>query len=559
MDPHAVTVTLCTAAGVGVVLIALAHRLGVPSIALLLVGGVVLGPEGLGLIQPGVLGSALETVVALAVAVILFEGGLTLDLTGFRREPRVIVRMLTLGVAVTWVGTAWAVYWIFPELGPELSLIAGSLVIVTGPTVVSPLLRRIGVRARLHHVLYWEGVLVDVVGVFIAVLCYEWIASSADESALGPVLRFASRFVVGAGIGAAAGLLLGLLLKRRWIPADQSNIVVLATALLAYGASNAVLYESGVLAVIVAGFVVNVLDVPEVKILKRFKLELTEMAVGLVFVLLAAKLDLAEFASDKGRLALFLFVVLLVIRPLDVWLSTVGSRFSWRERVFLSWLAPRGIVAASMASLLALRLTKAGFAGARYLETLTYSVIATTVLLQGLTAPLLAKLLGLKRPVRGIWLLIGEPDLCIALHRCLRKAGIRSLVIAHRPGLRLPVSDNRSRGSADSLHEPAAFEADPFEPHSIPNLSTNDVEGVIILSTSDRDNRAICNAWIPVVGEAACYRWGGEGEAGDSEPGRRIWTDLPEVTEAAARVASGEFAIETLEVGDAEDLRRFGT
>lgn len=544
MSPHAAAITLCAAAAAGVFLIGLADRLRVPSIVLLLAGGILLGPEALGWIDPNTLGSGLETVVTLAVAVILFEGGLTLDVAGFRREPRVIIRMLTIGVLITWVGSSAAIYFAFGVSG-ELAVIAGSLVIVTGPTVVSPILRRIGVQPRLHHILYWESVLVDAMGVFVAVLCYEWIAAHSDQSPLAPLGRFASRFVIGAGVGAAIGLALGFVLRRRWVAAEHTNIIVLGSALLALAVANTMLAESGILAVIVAGLVLSLRPAPQLRELKRFKLDLTEVGIGLLFVLLAARLDLAAFGVDSLRLLAVLAAIVLVLRPLNVFLSTWRQGFDWRERAFLSWLAPRGIVAASMASLFALRLSRLGHAEAALLETVTYAVIGTTVVLQGLSAPLLAQWLGLKRRSRGSWLLIGDPELAVALHRLLRQAGAPSLVLAADPSV---------AANGDDL----TVISNPLQPSALTDQRIADVEAVLALALDPLVNDQICEAWACVVGPSATYRWDGTGVVSTGGRGRPVWPEVAPPASVKAGIAAQTCALETVDVGTPEDTRRFG-
>lgn len=542
MDPHGAAITLCIAAAAGVFLIALAGRLKLPSITLLLVGGILLGPEVLGVVKPETLGDGLVTVVTLAVAVVLFEGGLTLDIAGFRRESGVIIRMLTLGVLVTWGGTTLALMLAMPGLKLEIAVIAGSLVIVTGPTVVSPLLRRIRVQPRLHHVLYWEGVVIDAVGVFIAVLCYEWIAARSDASALIPLGRFASRFVVGVGVGAGVGLALGGALKRHWIPAEHTNIVVLASALLALGIADTILGESGILAVIVAGLTVSLRSGSRLKELKRFKLELTEVGIGLLFVLLAARLDLSAFPRAGAGLLVVLCVVLFVLRPINILLSTWGAKFSWQEKAFLSWLAPRGIVAASMASLFSLRLERLGHANAALLETLTYAVIGSTVVLQGLSAPMVARALGLERRSRATWLLIGDPWLAMQLHRTLRQCGAPTLVFA------------TSEAGAEGVE---LVTADPLAPHEINDPRVADAEAVLALSSDPATNDRICAAWAGVVGSAACYRWDSP-DVGRRAAGQTLWLSAPGPAAVKAQVKAGTLALDAVEVGTKTDTARFG-
>lgn len=548
MDPHSASITLCAAAAAGALLVALSERLRIPSIALLLVGGVLLGPEVLAVVRPDSLGRGLDVVVMLAIGIILFEGGLTLDIAGFRREPQVITRMLTVGVLVTWIGVAAAVHLIF-GLTIEMSVMAGSLLIVTGPTVVSPLLRRMHVRSRLHHVLYWEGVLVDAMGVFCAVLSFEYISATGDSSPLVPMGRFASRFIVGTGIGLAAGLVLSEVLRRRWVSAAHTNVVVLAAALLALGTANWVLYEAGILAVIVAGLVVSFRGAPQLEGLRRFKLELTELGIGLLFILLAAKLELARFVEHAPELGLLLLVVLFVVRPLNILLVTWGQQFSWREKAFLTWLAPRGIVAASMASLFALRLAERGFAGALYLETITYAVIAATVLGQGLSAPAVARFLGLERPRQGAWLFIGDAALAVSLHQAMRRADGRAIALATDRGL----VDHDRDPSTDPIE---MAHADPTTPSVLSDSQLASAEAVVAMCTDPALNDRICSAWADVVGAPWCFRWGAE--QGQEATGTSVWAGLPSPGDVRAAMEAHTMTFDAVAPGDEDDRRRFG-
>lgn len=400
----------------------LGHKTRIPAIVLLLAGGIVLGPEVLGWVDPHSLGHGLEAIVAITVSVILFEGGLTLDIGGYRRAPVVIKRLLTFGALTTWLVTAGAVALVL-DLPASMALMMGSLVIVTGPTVISPLLRRMQIRSRLHHILYWEGVLIDVVGVFIALLCYEWLKPDPLHEYLGPLARFGLRVCVGFLLGLATGFLIGFVLERNIVAEEHTNTFVLGCALLAYGIAQLVLSESGILSVVVAGFYVAWRHPPQLRRVRQFKLELTEFGIGLVFVLLAAKLDLSHFTDP--RLLVLLAIILFVVRPLGIWISTHKQRFELKEKLFLSWVAPRGIVSAAMASLFALRLQQSGHVDAHYLEVFTYAVVVTTVTLQGLTAPTLSRLLGLKRSTRKEWVVVGTSLLARQIGQALRRSGVQ--------------------------------------------------------------------------------------------------------------------------------------
>ena len=539
------TLTLALAAAAGTLLIVVAERLKVPSIVLLLVGGVLLGPEVSGLIHPEGLGHGLETVIGLSVAIILFEGGLTLSVTGYRRAPRVIQRMLTVGVLITWLGMAATVYLVLGWDLP-LSLLAGSLVIVTGPTVISPILRRVRLTERLHHVLYWEAVLIDAVGVFVAVLCYEWLRAPG-VALVAPLGSFLLRFLVGGALGLLAGAIIATALARRWVADEHANIFALSLALLGFGVANALMAESGLLAVVTAGLVVALARPAQLTRMKTFKLELTELAIGVLFILLSAKLDLARFGELGWRLVIVVAVALFVLRPLNVFAATLGQGFRRNEKLFLSWLAPRGIVAAAMASLFSLRLARSGDAAAVHLETLTYAVIATTVVLQGLSAPIVARALGVCEPPRRTWLVLGERALAQALVRGLRRAGVRAVTV----GDRLPQVTNES-----SLIAVAELEQADGDPRLV------DVDQALLVHEDARDRQLAARLWAPRIGRARCLTWTGLGEPdADSEetPALAAFTTLRPAAEVSSGLETGELVVDICQtVANTEEPGRFG-
>ena len=282
-----VLLTIALALFFGAGLFVLANHVAVPAIVPLLIGGILLGPEGIGLINTVVLGDMLRIIISICVAIVLFEGGLTLHPEGFRKASGVITKLLTVGVLATWLLTALAVYLIFGH-SLELSLLAGSLIIVTGPTVITPLLKRLNVKEELDHILHWEGVMNDPIGVFIAVLCFEWI--SVDAAAINHLGTFGLRLGVGIVFGSICGKAVLWMLDRDWIPEEQTNIFVLATAIALFSISDIVAHESGILSVVIAGLVLGWQQeqTPRLKNLVQFKSELTEIAIGLLFVLLAA-------------------------------------------------------------------------------------------------------------------------------------------------------------------------------------------------------------------------------------------------------------------------------
>jgi len=250
--------TIVFAVFVGVCLFILSRFIRIPPIVLLLVGGVIFGSESLGLIHPESLGDGLRLIISLCVAIILFEGGLTLHSEGLKKAPKVIWRLLTLGVLITWLGTAILIHLLL-DFSVTISLLAGSLIIVTGPTVIAPLLKRIQIKKKLYYILHWEGVLIDPIGVFIAILCFEWF--SIEGNFITHIWQLSYRLLIGSVLGFTGGKIITLLLKKEIIHEDQANIFVFASALFLFGISDFIMHEAGLLTVVIAGLVIGIITV----------------------------------------------------------------------------------------------------------------------------------------------------------------------------------------------------------------------------------------------------------------------------------------------------------
>ncbi|MDF1561589.1 MAG: cation:proton antiporter [Deltaproteobacteria bacterium] len=510
-------VTFCIAVAVGVSLVILAQRLDISAISVLLIGGILVGPEGLGLVQPATLGDGLGTIIAICVGLILFEGGLTLDPAGYRGAGKAIRGLLTKGVLITWVATAATVRILF-DYSWEFSLLTGSLIIVTGPTVIGPLLKRIRVQKRIHHTLHWEGVLIDPVGVFIALLTYEWIIGGGLEA----ITVFLTRVLVGLTLGPLAGALIAVVLRSRIVPQRSLNTFTLSCAIAVFAASDALVHESGLLSVTVAGFVVGYLDVPGIDKLRVYKAELTELLIGLLFILLAAKLDLSSFLTYGWPLLSAVAVVMLVVRPMNVFVSTFGCSMGTKEKLFLSWIGPRGIVAASMASLFAMRLaegTSRHAETAPFLEAFTYSVIAGTVLFQGFTAGWVGKLLGVLEPQPTSWLVIGVHPLARSVARFIESCGFSATILdTNVRGVNLA-----QRQGLTALAQNALV----VESENHPELYGI---GHVLAITRNQDlNTLLCQRWHRETPGARLYRWSQDDQAALHEllpnvfAGQRVW------------------------------------
>ena len=342
-----------------------------------------------GLLDPDALfGDLLFPMVSLAVAVILFEGSLTLSFKEVRGLSTVIRRLVTLGALVSWAVAAFAAYW-FVDLGWQLAALFGALVVVTGPTVIVPLLRSVRPQAPVATILRWEGIIIDPIGALLAVLVYEFIVSAAAADG-GPLLTVAGLLLQviasGVALGAAGGFLLGVVLRRYWLPDYLINVVVLAAVLSVFTAANLLAHESGLLAVTVVGiWMGNMKHVPLEDVLD-FKEDLTILFVTGLFILLAARIDAAVLGQVGTGALLVLLAIQFVAQPLKVWLSAPGAGLGWREKALIAWIGPRGIVAAAISGLFSLRLQDAGVAGAELLVPLTFTVIVGTVVFAGVTA-----------------------------------------------------------------------------------------------------------------------------------------------------------------------------
>lgn len=435
--PHAPAIgpalSIALALAAGMLVQAVARHLRVPGIVLLLAAGVLLGPDGADVVRPDTLGSALQILVGFAVAVILFEGGLSLNLRQLRREARSIRQLVTVGALVTALGGAITARLVL-GWSLKLSILFGTLVIVTGPTVITPLLRRIKVERKVATVLEAEGVFGDAIGALIAVVALEVALNPiSGESLASGLLALLARLGFGAVMGLAGGLVIAFLLRfDKVVPEGLENVFTLCMVLALYQGSSALLAESGIVTVILAGLVVGNGRARVLGELKSFKEQLTLMFIGVLFVLLAADVRIDEVRRLGWPGVWTVVVLMLVVRPANVLAGTAGSDLTRRQKAFLAWLAPRGIVAAAVSSLFAQALDEAGIEGGEELRAMVFLVIAVTVLVQGLTGGLVARLLGVRQRPTG-YVLLGANDLGRAMGALLRDGGEEVVFLDSNP------------------------------------------------------------------------------------------------------------------------------
>lgn len=471
-DSFELTILFTLALVAGIAAQVLANFVKVPSIVFLLLFGLLLGPDGLGWVHPQVMGSGLEALVSLAVALILFEGGLNLRLQRLNQVSDSLRNLVLLGSLLTLVGGAAAAHYL-GEFPWRLAFLFGSLVVVTGPTVINPILKRVRVDSAVSTLLEGEGVLIDPIGAILAVVVLQ-VVLSGHPSFLMALEQLSSRLAIGSAVGALGGWLMGsfLLWSRQFLTEELRNSVVLAGALGVFALAQSLRSEAGLMAVVMAGLVVRQKAAIAERGVRQFHGQLVVLAISVIFILLTATLSLkAVFALGWGSLATVL-CLMLVIRPLSVWLCTWRSDLNWRQKLFVAWLAPRGIVAASVASLFAILLTERGITGGDALKALVFLTISVTVTVQGLTAAWVARWLGLDQGSSTI--IIGDHPLTNQLAQLMRslnqtvevipllsgasKNGYGSYEASHSADAKDPVSQKRRAAIASGMRSNSGAE-----------------------------------------------------------------------------------------------------
>ncbi|WP_101759519.1 sodium:proton antiporter [Oceanicoccus sp. KOV_DT_Chl] len=406
----------------------LAWRIKLPAILFLLIAGLVAGPVMSWVNPDEMFGDLLMPMVSLSVAIILFEGSLTLNFNELKGVGKIVQRMITIGALFTWVIVAGATHYIF-DFSWQISALFGAIVIVTGPTVIVPMLRSVRPTQKVANILRWEGIAIDPIGALMAVMTYEFILASIEQPAIGHVIwLFLGTIATGLIGGILGGFILGHLLSRSLIPEYLQNLATLSLVLIAFTATNAIQHESGLITVTVMGmWLANKQDV-QIHSILNFKENLTLLLISMLFILLAARIDLQQLATLFWPALALLFVLQFIARPIKILVSTLGLDITWQERGLLAWIAPRGIVAAAISAIFADKLVAAGFQEAALLVPLTFFMIIGTVVLQSSTARFLAKWLGVAEPPAKGFLIVGANAFSRAVAKELIKYDFRCVL-----------------------------------------------------------------------------------------------------------------------------------
>ena len=471
------TVALVLWAGLFGILIS--RRTGIPPILFFLGFGVMLGPDFLGLVVPERFGeTGVRAIVSICVAIVVFEGAMAIDLRQMRRTSAAVVGLVTISPFLTAVGAAAAAHWIGGAPW-RIAALFGAIVSVTGPTVINPILRRVRVAPRLKAILEAESVLVDALGVLLTAAVFSFI-TAPDQGLVSGAIRLVQHLLIGGGVGLFVALASVIALRRlRGVPGTMVHLWVLATALAAYACAEILAHEAGIAAVAVAGLLMGSSEFPGARSARQFKESLTLLALVMVFLLLAASQQVGCLA-DLGWGALGTIAALMfVVRPLATFVATAASGLTLRERAFIAWMGPRGIVAASLASLMAVELKAWGMAGGEVLSGLVFLTVVVTVVTQGGSARWVARRLGIMpKPV----VVVGGDETARWLARHLHRQGEAVLLVDRDPLLLEELEDE-------------AFElliADAADPADVARILVNKPSCVVAATASDKANLMIC-------------------------------------------------------------------
>ncbi len=489
-----------------------AWKLKIPAILPLILIGLLVGPiaaeflseDGTKWIEPiwngkeGLFpGESLFYFVSLAISIILFEGGLTLKLSEIKNVGPVITKLITLGSLVTFFGAAVAVHFIF-DFSWEISYLFSALIIVTGPTVITPILRNIPLKKDVSAVLKWEGILIDPIGALVAVLVFEFISvGGGGEFTKTALVEFGKIVLFGSTFGFTFAHAMNFIINKKWVPHYLLNVFALAAVLGVFVLSDSFAHESGLLAVVVMGMVLGNSNSDYLKELLYFKESLSVLLISILFILLSANINMEELLLIYNwKTAVLFAIVVFAIRPLGVFLSTRNSSLKLNEKLFISWVGPRGIVAAGIASLFGLKLARNGVAGAEYITPLVFMIVLGTVLLNATTARLFAKIVGVfLKKSEGV-LIIGASNL----------AQIIGLYLENNDRHVVLIDSNHTNIATAKAKNLEALNTNIYSETLIDNIELNDMGYLMALTGSSDINKYAINKFGKQFGENGAFR-----------------------------------------------------
>lgn len=500
----------------------LAWKLKLPAILPLILVGLIVGPistlissDGAKWIEPvwngskGLFaGESLFYFVSLAISIILFEGGLTLKKKEISNVGPSIIKLITIGTIVTFFGAGIAVHYLI-GLSWSISFLFSSLIIVTGPTVITPILRNIRLKRDVSALLKWEGILIDPIGALVAVLVFEFISiENTSDYTQTAIVEFGKIVLFGFTFGFTFAHAFNLILKKKMVPKYLLNVFTLAYVLGVFVLSDSFAHESGLLSVVVMGMVLGNIDMPHLKEILDFKESLSVLLISILFILLSANMNVKDLdlINNWNTLALF-GVIILVVRPMGVFLSTRSSGLKFREKLFISWVGPRGIVAAGIASLFGLKLVAIGEEGAEYITPLVFFIVLGTVLLNATTARFVARILGVyMRSSKGI-IIVGASEVSRVIAKYLEEKNRYVVLIDNN-------ADKIELAQENGLN---AEVIDVFSDHVADDIEFNDIGYMLALTGSKKVNKHAIQSFSKRIEKSSAFRFVSETELNDGQ------------------------------------------
>ncbi|AOF95503.1 cation:proton antiporter [Sphingobium sp. RAC03] len=507
MQQLALSIALIGILGIGAQWIA--WRTGWPAIALMLAAGVIGGPV-LHIINPEhVFGELLEPMVSIAVALILFEGGLSLNFRELRKTDGAVIRLVLLGAPIGWVLGAIACYYVAGLVWPVAILFAGILV-VTGPTVVLPLLRQSNVAARPRAILKWEAIVNDPVGALLGVVTYEYLRRAGEGGTLASViLSLLGAAVIAGLIGWLAARAIGWAFPRGHVPEYLKAPILLVAVIGVFVGSNMIQQETGLLAVTVMGVALANMRFDSLRDIQPFKENVTVLLISGVFVILSASLNLEVLRQFEWRFIGFLLALLFLVRPATVLLSLAFSPVPWNERLLVAWIAPRGIVAVAISGLFALRLDRLGYGDGSILVTLSFAVVIATILFHGFSIKAVARLLKVTGASEQGLLIVGATPFSLGLADQLRQLDIP-----------VTIADNSWQRLAPARHKGIpTYHGEILSEATEERLDLTQFQVLAAATGNEAYNALVCNEFAPEIGRDNVYQLG---DASDDDDPRTL-------------------------------------
>ncbi|WP_158734939.1 sodium:proton antiporter [Alteribacillus sp. YIM 98480] len=474
-----------------------AWRFRMPAIVVMSVAGLLIGPV-FGIMNPKEdFGSLFNPIISMAVAIILFEGSLNLDFREIRGLGKSVFRIITLGAFLAWILGSLTAFFI-AGLSWAVSFVIGGLFIVTGPTVILPLLRQAKLKPRPAAILKWEGIVVDPFGALLAVFAFEIIQFLTNESVTVEALILfflASLFAIAVGWGCGKGI--GTMFERGYVPEFLKSPIVFAVVIACFTLADEVMHETGLLAVTAMGMTLANMHIASLSDMRHFKENISVLLISGIFIMLTASLERETLMQifDPNIIA-YVILMLIVVRPLSIWLSTMNTELSFKEKALVGWIAPRGIVALTVAGYFANVLAEAGYPGASIVTPLTFALVFATVCAHGFTLGPMANKLGLSLEGKPGVLIVGGSAFSTALARVLKESGIPVLIADTSFEY---LFNSRKAGVPYYRGEILSEQTEYY-------LDMTPYEKLIAATDRDSYNSLVCTTFVPEIGRNDLYQ-----------------------------------------------------